>query len=417
MALTLSNYDAMLKEFYEGAARETLNNEVPMFRILDESDREWSGRRVVFPFHTARNSGVGNRSEQGDLPTAGNQTHNQSNISAVYSYGRISITGQAIASGKNAFAAAMAIEMDGVVNDMKVDLGRQTWGDGSGRLAQVGADGASSTAISVFNRFQKPGQPGARYISTNQVLDAGSVAAPTQDFSSATVQSVSVSSDPGTTVDTVNIDNSAVTVSQSDTFLFNLGSGGIEALGIRGLVDDFSQANIWGSNAYAGSAIQGINRASVSQFNALVLGNSQTERVLDGNLMQQALDKIHIESGLEADIIMGQHDVVRAFLDHVSADRRYASPNFDAGMTGLSYNGIPLERDRLAPFNELLVAKRACIKKYTLLDLEFADDDGSVLSRVSGKDEWEAFLRTYWNLGYDMTPRATLMIRDIQTDF
>ena len=84
MVQTMTNFDNVLKEFYEGAIRETLNNEVPLFRVLDESDREWSGRRVLWPVHTARNAGVGARSDNGTLPTAGNQTHQLSIVSATY---------------------------------------------------------------------------------------------------------------------------------------------------------------------------------------------------------------------------------------------------------------------------------------------------------------------------------------------
>ena len=146
MPLTLSNYDPLLKDLYEGSIREQLNNDVPLFKLLDESDKEWSGRRVVFPLHDTRNSGVGNRAESGTLPTGGNQGHQLAVVSAVYSYARGRISGQAMASGKNAFAQALMMEMDGLMNDLKVDLGRQTWGTGDGRLAQVGTAGTNTAA-------------------------------------------------------------------------------------------------------------------------------------------------------------------------------------------------------------------------------------------------------------------------------
>ncbi len=418
----LANFDAVLKEFYEGAIRETLNNDVPLFRILDASDKAWSGRRVLFPVHTARNSGVGARSEGATLPTAGNQSHEGSVISATYQYGRGQVSGQVVAAGKNAFAEALAVELDGLMTDLTQDVGRQTWGTGDGRLAQVGADGASSTAILVFNRFAEPGQPGGRYIATNQVLDLGDNADPNSDASAVTVISVALSSNPATTTDTVTISDSTVTVSQSDTFLYNVNAGGtgLEINGIRALVDVFTESNAWGSNAYASATIQGINRSTVSQWNASILGNSQTERILDGNLMQVAFDKINTESGRDPSLIMAEHSVVRAFLDHVSADRRYSGGasggDFGAGMASLSYNGVQLERDRLAPFNECLVMVKEAIKHYTLLPLEFADDDGSILSRQTNTDEWQFFVRTYLQQGLDMSPKMTLMIRDIRTD-
>lgn len=418
MALTLSNYDALLKDLYEGGIREQLNQDIPLFRVLDESDKEWSGRRCVFPVHTTRNSGVGARTEGATLPTAGQQGHSLAIVSATYQYGRGQISGQTIAAGKNAFAAALTMEMDGLMKDLKVDLGRQTWGTGDGRLCQVGADAASNTSITVYNRFFEPGQPGARYLSEGQLLDAGSVAASTQDFSSQTVISVSISQNPATTTDTVTISNSALTVSQCDTYLFNRGAGGagVECLGVQAIVDVYTESNIWGSNAFYGTTIQGIARSTVGAWNAQVMGNSGVARIIDGTLMQTAFDKVHTETGVDADLIMGHHDVVRAFLDAVSADRRYATKDFDAGRGALSYNGVALERDRLAPYNSLLVGVKAALKKYTLKPISFADNDGSILSRVSNTDAWEFFVCTYFNLGCDANMKSLLMIRDIKTD-
>lgn len=418
MPLNMSNYDAVLKEAYEGGIRETINNDVPMFKVLDQSDREWSGRLVRWPVHTARNSGVGSRAEGATLPTAGQQGHQESRVSASYHYGRFQVSGPTIRAGKNAFAQAIAMEMDGVTKDLVNDLSRQTWGDGTGRLAQVGCATASSTSIFVFNRFFEPGQPGARYIGAGQLLDGGTVASPRAQFSSITVVSVNTSQNPATTVDTVTVSASTITVTPSDNFLFNAeaGGSGLELFGIRALVDGFTESNIWGSNAYFGSAIQNINRATVSQWNALILANSGVARVIDGNLLQTAFDRIHTESGKNVGMIMGHHDVVRAVLDSVSADRRYSSPEYNAGMSGLTYNGVPIERDRHAPYNELLLMVKDALKQYTLLDVSFADDDGAILSRVSNQDAFEGFIRTYRQMGIDTSPKETLMIRDIRVD-
>ena len=419
MGLILSNYDPLLKDAYEGGVREQLNQDIPMFRVLDETDREWSGRRVVFPIHTTRNSGVGARAERATLPTAGQQGHETVVVSATYQYGRGSLTGQTLAAGKHAFAAAMATELDGITRDLKVDLGRQVWGTGDGRLAQVSTNGASSTSVAVYNRYARPGQPGLRYISQGQLLDFGTVASPTAQASSQTVISVSISQNPNTTDDTLTVSNSALTVSGTTTFIFNRGAGGagIECLGIQALVDVYTEANMWGSNAFYGATIQGIARSTVQAWNATVLANSGTARILDGNLMQVAFDKIHTDTGEDPDCMFGHHDVVRAFLDHVSADRRYMSKDFDAGRSALSYNGVSIERDRLAPYNSLLVFKKSAIKKYTLKDIGFADEDGAILSRVSNTDEWEFFISTYFNLGVDGNMKSCLMIRDIKTDF
>jgi len=417
MALNLSAYDPLLKEAYEGVARETLNNEVPAFKMLDEADRAWSGRRVLFPFHTSRNVGVGARAEAGTLPTAGNQGTVQSVVSATYNYCKIQLTGQVMNAGKNVFAEALSFEMENGIKDLVNDLSRQTNGYGDGRLAQVSADSVSSTSISVFNRYAEPGQPGGRFLSQGQIIDGGTVASPAGNFSSATIVSVAISSDPATTTDTVTHSNSALSITASG-FLFNLGAGGagVEMNGFLNLVDDFTQANMWGSNAFGGSAVQGINRATTSRFNSIVLGNSQVARVIDGKLMQTAFDRVQEESGEEPDMIWGHHTTVREFLDSVTSDRRYGSPSFDAGFTSLTYNGVPLLRDRHFAYNTLLVMKKSALKMFTLLDLEWASDDGSILSRVSGQDSYDGYLRIYRNLAFDQNPKLCCVIRDIRTD-
>lgn len=420
MTQGLTNYDAVLKEFYEGSIRETLNNEVVAFKELDESDRQWSGRHVRFPVHTGRNSGVGARGESGTLPTAGNQQYQESRISATYQYGRIQLSGVVLKAGKNAFAEAMATEMDGVTKDLVVDLSRQGWGVGDGRIAQVGAAAASASTITVFNRFFEPGQPGARYFFQGQSIDVGTVASPTTNASSQVISGLAISSDPATTTDTITVTASTLNGSQCESFIFNRGAGGagIELMGLRGLIDEFSENNIWGTTAFASATVQNISRQTVTQWNAQVMGNSGVERVLDSNILQQAFDKIEIESGLEVKKIWGHHSVVRAMLESVAGDRRYSTPEFSiGGASKLMFEGVRLVRDRHAPFNELYLLGEGVIKMYTLADFAFADIDGAILSRVSGQDDWEAFIRAYKNLGIDGNPKGALVIRDIKTDF
>ena len=74
-----------------------------------------------------------------------------------------------------------------------------------------------------------------------------------------------------------------------------------------------------------------------------------------------------------------------------------------------------LLKDRQATFNQLVVGHRSALSMATLADFEWADDDGSILSRVADRDEFEAFIRAYKNLMLEI-PNRILMIRDIKTD-
>jgi len=425
MVQNLSNYDNVLKEFYEGIIRDAVNNEVVAFKELNESGREWSGRRVLFPFKTGRNSGVGARAEAAVLPTAGNQGYQGSIISSTYQYGRIQLSGQVLEAGKNAFAAAMESEMKGVTSDLVNDLGRQTWGYGNGVLAQIAATAADAgaTAITVNNRFGTPGQPGARYIFSGMVVDGGTIAAPQASWSAVTVTSLAISTNPVTVVDTVEAAAGGFSGTDTISFISNRLAGGLglELNGIQGLIDDFSATNIFSSTGFLGSTVQNINRGSVDAFNSTILANSSVERIVDGNLVQIALDTIQIKSGMEGNLIWAEHSVVRAFLESVASDRRYSTPTFDVGGSSkLSYEGIPIVKDRQAPFNQMLVMNRDVLKIYKLSDFQFADQDGAILSRLGGSgatDAYEAFIRAYIQLGIDMDPKAAVMIRDIKVDF
>lgn len=423
MPLQLSGMDALLKDFYEGAVREQLNNEIPLFRLLSESDRPWSGRRVTYPAHTGRNVGVGSRTEGATLPTGGSQEHQQVIVTATYFYARGRISGQTMAAGKHAFAEALSSEMDGLVNDAKVDLGRQCWGTGDGRLAQFGATAtADASAITLFNRFAESGQPGARYLNQSQNITVGTVANPSASTDTYVVSSISISQNPATTTDTVQVTGSlAAGTSESTSFVFNQGAGGcgVEAMGLQGIIDDFTTTNMWGSNAFFGSALFSVNRATVQRWNAIILENSQTKRIIDSTLIQSAFDQIDIETGMEPNLIMGHHGVVRQFLDSVASDRRYVTsgtPAFDGGFRSLSYNGVQVEVDRFAPYNNLLVMNRSALRKFILKPIGFADQDGAILSRVANTDDWDFWLSTYFNISVDGNMKSMCFIRDIEQD-
>lgn len=415
----MTNFDSVLKEFYEGLIREQLNNEIMLKKWLSESSRQWSGRHIRFPVHVRRNVGVGARAESSSLPTAGQQTNIESRVTAAYIYGRIDLTGQVMASSKNAFAEAMAHEMEGVTNDLQFDCTRQSYGEGLGILAQVGAD-SCATSISVYNQFAEPGQPGARYIQAGQSIEVGTISDSdsVSGDSGATVVSTTIASNSGTTTDTITISASMDAVSASTNFIYNNDAGGlgVEMKGLRALVDDSTAAHCYG---YSGAmlstvTLQNIDSNTYDKWNGSVLANSQTERLIDSNLMQQAFDAVKRASGKTPDLLIGEYDVVSAFLDSVSNDRRYATKDFDAGRGVLSYNGKDLVQDLQAPYNELFLLNRESIQWYVLKEFGFSDEDGAILKNVAGFDRWEAFIKAYLQVGVEHR-NGNAVIRDIRT--
>src|SRR3990167_2657394 len=201
----------------------------------------------------------------------------------------------------------------------------------------------------------------------------GTVASPTSLISSAVVKTIAISSNPATNTDSIAFSGTYITlVSQCETYIFNRGAGGtgIEMMGINGLVDDYTQANMWGSNAFFGATLHGINRSTSTYWNSIILGNSGTERVVNPFLLQTAFDKVDTESGFEVDTIWGHHTCVTAFQEAVAGDRRYNSPVFDVRGDKMSFDGIALIKDRQAAYNQLLLMNRSALKLYTLSDFK-----------------------------------------------
>ena len=91
MPETTTTYDAVLKDFYEGAIRDSLNNTVTLFNITNAAQEKVGGRQVLFPVHTNRNWGVGFRAERGTLPSAGNETYVTATVSRKHYYAKVDV--------------------------------------------------------------------------------------------------------------------------------------------------------------------------------------------------------------------------------------------------------------------------------------------------------------------------------------
>lgn len=417
----MSNFDPLLKEFTEGLVRDQINQEVELKKWLSESTQQWAGRHIRFPVKLGRNTGVGARAESGTLPGAGNQRSAEAQVTSAYIYGRIDLTGQVMASDKNAFATSMMYEMEGVTNDLVFDCARQSYGEGHGILAQIQSD-SCATSITVINQYAEPGQPGARFIEQGTQLDVGSLADPDAasggyTATSVNVVSVSIAANSGTTTDTVTISASLDTVTAS-SFLYNYDAGGsgLELKGLRAIVCDSTTAHVYGySGGMLGEVVfQNIDANSESRWRGNVDYNSGTVRLIDSHLMQKSYSKVKRASGKQVNFAIGEYDAVDAFLDSVSGDRRYATKTFDAGHEALSFNGNPLVRDLLAPYNEMFLLNRDSLKWAVLKDFGFADEDGRIFKNVTGTDRFEAFIKAYLQISCEQR-NANAVIRDIKT--
>tara|TARA_R110001583_G_scaffold21394_7_gene81262 strand:+ start:7488 stop:8807 length:1320 start_codon:yes stop_codon:yes gene_type:complete len=422
-----TDFDLVLKDYYEGPVREHLNNKIPLLKHIEKSKRKWSGRKIVFPVHNGRNFGVGGRGEAGTLPTAGKQAYVESQILSKFLYGRIEISGPVIAASqgdRGSFASALRTEIEGMRRDLRVDFNRQCFGnviastggnkETTGLLAKCAAGvtvptAGPSTASVTFN------SPGTRYLKKGMKLNFGTVTGAVAGEGELTAAVKPLTVDSVTNTTTVVLKNNSggdITVDAADVAVLGDASANAFNNEITGLEHMLSED----------IKLQNLDPSTVTDWKANVQDNpaaAGTNRPLSLELMQLCIDVTDEVAGEEPNLIMGHHSMRREYINLLTSDVRYSPEQLRGGFTKLTYAGgmtpMPIEFDRMAPYNKLYFLNTKDIKMYVVKDWAWADRDGSVLSRVSNTDGWEAFMCWYGNLGLERRFSQTVLA-DIEVD-
>jgi hypothetical protein len=392
---TLATFDAVLKDFYGPGVVESLNQEVPFLALLEKESNPVviSGRRFLIPIHLKRNSGVGARPELGTLPTAGNQGYADYTLQAVNNYGVVSFSGQTIAASRNdkgAFGRVAQLEMDGLKNDLRLELNWQFQRNGKAARATI-ASGASSATQTVNAVY-------ANILQEGMVVDIYDSTITTPKATGLTIQSV--------TIDPKTFNVTAITLSQSVTtatgdVIVRSGNVGYEITGLDAIV---------GNGTYGG-----INPANYAFWQSPVLDNGGTPRALTEDLFQRAIDVAHRAGGGQVKFFFTTPNVRRNYFNQLATMRRVVNTiKYDGGFTSLEFEGKEIFVDDMAIPGVMFGIDPEYVKIYETDQMGWMDDDGTILHRdLTNKDAFYAVMRWYSNLG--CTKRSALVkVTDLQ---
>jgi len=113
-------------------------------------------------------------------------------------------------------------------------------------------------------------------------------------------------------------------------------------------------------------------------------------------------------------LILSNHDLRDAYAAELTADKRFVNTlSLDGGWKALEYSGIPWVADADCPPNTIFFVDPEHLFLMQMSDWDWMDEDGAVLSRVSGSDAYEAVLFWYADLATDR-PRGHSFLRDVQ---
>ena len=128
---------------------------------------DYVGNEWRIPQLAARNQSTGFRSENEILPAPSSNKYTYQTDVMRFAYGLLNITGplmKAAETGQGAFKPALQAEMDGLTTNLKIELNRAAFGDGSGALCTVtsatvtGSAGAFVIAVDTTVNFRGLGE-------------------------------------------------------------------------------------------------------------------------------------------------------------------------------------------------------------------------------------------------------------------
>lgn len=407
MAQTRTTADAVLKDFYLPAVRKVLNSEVFLLSQLEANSEDVEGRAAVLSINTGRNHGVGARAELGTLPAAGRQGYSEERVSLKYNYGSIKISGplmRSMGSDRGSFTRPLESETMGVIRDLKNDVNRQCYGDGTGAIVPIsGANTGAVVPIANATTTQ------IRQLEEGMVIEIGTVAeAAAGTAVAAVIDSVQVAAKTVTLTATV-------TTTSSD-FIFRAGSGSTagaaqkEITGLAAIVSD-------------SGALFNIDPATVSKWASYQDDNSGTNRAVAETMFTKASMEVNIRSGEQIDLWVTTDGVHRGVANLLTSLKQFPSTNqLKSGYTGLDMGSVSqgnsgstevtLTYDKDCTGNTAYGLTTKRLQQYRMSDWEFMEEDGSVLSRVSGQDAYEATLFCYHEVATDAR-NAHAVIKDL----
>ena len=422
MPANTSTLDALLKDKYGPALRNELNDATPLLDMFQDAGKDinWQGRQCVEAVLVNRNRGSYFTAEGGQPPTAGNQQVENYQIPMRYQHGQIRITTQLMKSSRSnegAFARGMRLEMDRLLDDMRIQRNFAMWGTGAGIRCLLSDDPGTGTDVDVDSPMNVAGTVnGARFINVGDfvgfinpltgTLRAGgtrevtAIAADGSDFTVAAA------------VDTALGDNDWVVKAYGTDASLAIANTDYNHLpmGLLGMVDDGSYVNIY----------FGLSRSTFQILQSTVISSVGA---LSADVIQRGID-VAAQLGRGMPKYHCMHPSIRrAYLRVTEGDRRYTMGNLmdpDAGTKaakdgqgGVGFGDVKLKVDHMAPYGMWFGVDPRSAYRYALVDGEWADETGAVLKDVSGAvDTFDGTYRIYENFSL-LSPNQSFRLEDI----
>jgi len=358
-----------LKSFYLPGLRYQMNDKASVFIAqIEKNSDSVVGSEIVMALRYGRQGGVGNRPDDGDLPTPNSRKTKQAKWETKNFFARFMITEkliQASRSNQGAFTSMLETEIADCETDAKLELSRQAMGDGIGVLATITGAASNKTIPVDSTMFLAEGMLIDIYNGDNLINEEVEIIAVDDEEKKVTL------SDVGTVADGYK--------------LYVSGNKDMELTGLEAV--------------FNAPTLYGIDRSIYPWFKA-------SKKNVNGEIsevaIQEAIDEAERKAGASINFLLCSFGVRRAYLNLMLAQKQFVNTlELKGGWKALSFNGIPLVADKFVKNGKLYCLDLSNWAMHQMSDFDWLDRDGAILSRVSNKAAYEATLFKFCDLGCD----------------
>jgi len=399
--LNMSAIEEALKIYYLPGLRYQLNDKASaLLAQIEKNSENVVGKEIRMALRYGRVGGIGNRSDDGTLPTPQARQTKQAVWNTKNIFARFRLTDKTIEASKNnvgAFANMLEQEISDCETDARLDLSRQVIGEGDGVIATVSSQEAYSDNVLTVNVDttmylaegmlvdikESDGTQRSEHVEEKKILS----------IESDTQFKMEAGGDPST------VDTDIVTI--AGNAYNDSGLKSYELTGVQAVVA-------------TGGTLYGIDRTDNLWLNGIVDN-------VDGQIsevgIQKNIDDVEVGSGSETNFLLGSKGVGRAYQNLQTAMKQHVNTlELKGGWTAMSYTGgqkeIALVTDKYVPEGKLFGLDLNDWMMAQMADWNWLDRDGGMLSRVADRAAWEASLVKYCDIACQR-PRGQFVMENI----
>lgn len=364
---TLATADALLKDLYRGPIIEQLNYKTYMLDMIerDSESVDFTGRRAIFPVHSAPNFSPTSLADNSTLPTPGTQGYQDGIVGIRYHAGGLELTDQTIkqATGnEGSFVNILQNDTKKLAQDLKKNINRQVFGGGYSTAA-----GANASIIT--NLTSSPAAAVTFTVASTQYLRVGTII----DIVTISTGVVKAS---GSIISGINRTTKTITVTVAVTATTT--TDGICMPGAYGIEIDAGLQFV----AKTSRSLHGINSATAG--NEFWNGNVRdaASATAGEGLFEQLMDDVGANGQGEVDAFLTTRGIRRRLADTYQSTKRFTDARavqVHGGYTAIFVNEVPVITDDDVPKGLVFGLRKESFKWFQISDPDWLkSEDGTV---------------------------------------